>query len=510
MKRYSACFRAVLLTATFLFLRPLISQAADGDLDSSFNCILNGFVNCVSLQPDGRILIGGSVTNVGGMGLTNIARLNADGTVDISFNPNVNYGVSSIVVQADGKILIGGAFTSVGGTPRNCLARLNADGTLDNSFNPNASTNVGCIALQTDGRILIGGKFTSVGGTPRNYIARLNADGTLDNSFNPNPDNQLNCIAIQADGEILIGGAFSKVGGTLRGDIARLNTDGTLDTSFTPYAGGIVYSIAIQADRKILFSGDGPHFIARVNADGTDDFNFSTGAPSGTVFSIAVEADGRIFLMCPNKIVRVNVGGGLDSSFSQNLVNPLPSVSLAVQADGKILIGGGFTSVGGVTRYGVARLLNTPASQALSIPDSTRVQWLRSGTAPEVQQVTFELSTDGSSSWTSLGSGTRISGGWELTGLSLPLNGSIRARGWCSAGFANGSSSVIEQVGSISSSVTLNAALTDGNMVLSWPTGVLQSSDRVDGTYTNVPNAASPFTITPTGSEQYYYRVKVQ
>ena len=39
--------------------------------------------------------------------------------------------VDSIAVQSDGKILIGGGFTTVGGETRNCIARLNTDGSLD-------------------------------------------------------------------------------------------------------------------------------------------------------------------------------------------------------------------------------------------------------------------------------------------------------------------------------------------------------------------------------------------
>ena len=80
-----------------------------------------------------------------------------------------------MAVQPDGKILIGGYFTSVGGVSRNKIARLNADGTLDISFDPGdgANNSVNSVALQSDGKILIGGDFTTVGGVSRNGIARL-------------------------------------------------------------------------------------------------------------------------------------------------------------------------------------------------------------------------------------------------------------------------------------------------------------------------------------------------
>jgi len=71
---------------------------------------------------------------------------------------------------------------------------------------------------------------------------------------------------------------------------------------------------------------------------------------------------------------------------------------------------------------------------------------LRGGAAPEVSAVTFELSTNGGGSWTPLGTASRISGGWELTGLSLNGSGQIRARGRTSGGFSNGSSGLTETI----------------------------------------------------------------
>ena len=90
------------------------------------------------------------------------------------FNPNANDTVSSVALQADGKIVIGGYFTSIGGVARNYIARLNADGTVDADFNPGTDYYVNSIALQANGKILIGGGFSSVGGVTRNKIARLN------------------------------------------------------------------------------------------------------------------------------------------------------------------------------------------------------------------------------------------------------------------------------------------------------------------------------------------------
>src|ERR1700730_12142119 len=94
-----------------------------------------------------------------------------------------------MVVQADGKVLAGGSFTNIGGQTRNKIARLDATTGLADSFNPNASSTnsvVFSMAVQADGRILAGGDFTFIGGQTRNYIARLDATTGLADSFNPN------------------------------------------------------------------------------------------------------------------------------------------------------------------------------------------------------------------------------------------------------------------------------------------------------------------------------------
>ena len=97
-----------------------------------------------------------------------IGRLNVDGSVDSTFNPGANSIVQAIAVQPDGKILIGGNFTAVGGgtgtaTPRSYLARINADGTVDTSFNPGANNVVYALVLQPDGKILVGGDLHETG-----------------------------------------------------------------------------------------------------------------------------------------------------------------------------------------------------------------------------------------------------------------------------------------------------------------------------------------------------------
>src|SRR5207253_1333715 len=149
-------------------------------------------------------------STVDGVVRNSIARVNGDGTLDTSFGNGLagaDKTVGKLSVQSDGKIVIGGNFTIVNGVGRNSIARLNADGTLDTSFgNGLTGTNgqVNGLSLQLDGRIVIGGNFTMVNGVGRNSVARLNTDGTLDTSFLnglAGTDSSVVALALQPDGK---------------------------------------------------------------------------------------------------------------------------------------------------------------------------------------------------------------------------------------------------------------------------------------------------------------------
>jgi uncharacterized delta-60 repeat protein len=354
----------------------------DGTLDTAFNPNANGFVNAIALQADGKILVGGSfngANSIGGQARNGIARLEGvTGSAD-AFDPNANNAVETIAVQADGKILLGGEFTTLspnGGAPvtRNYIARLNAAGTLDNAFNPNANNVVYAIAIQPDGKILAGGGFTSIGGKPRNCIARLDVTTGAADSFDPNANNFVVSLAVQADGKILVGGGFTSIGGQARNRMARLDATGGAD-SFNPNASDTVYSIAVQADGRILaagifttIGGQTRFNIARLNpATGSaDSFNPNTNA---YVLSVAVQADGKILagggfttlapnggaVVTRNNIARLETDGRLDRTLNLGIVGSYV-LATAVQPDGKILIGGLFTSVLGAPRRNIARL----------------------------------------------------------------------------------------------------------------------------------------------------------
>ncbi|MEY2577871.1 MAG: hypothetical protein QOI49_695, partial [Verrucomicrobiota bacterium] len=355
-------------------------------LADSFNPNASAQVKTVVIQADGKILAGGFYSQgvtIGGQLRNGIARLDPVTGLADSFDPNPDYrAVDVILQQPDGKILIGGFFSAVSpnGGPavaRSSFARLEMDGQVDQTLlNLNAvGYAVFATAVQPDGKILIGGDFTSILGVSRNNIARLNADGTLDSAFNPNANSWVRSIAVQPDGRILVGGTFTNVGGQSRNRIARLDaTTGAAD-SFDPNANNSVLCLAVQADGRILAGGEfsGPNgiggqtrnHIARLDpVTGLAD-SFDPNA-NDLVFSIALQRDGKILVggffrgsngigaQARSYLARLDATTGLADSFDPQANSIV--FAIAVQPDGKILAGGDFWVIGGATRNWIARL----------------------------------------------------------------------------------------------------------------------------------------------------------
>ncbi len=457
----------------------------DGTLDAAFNPSPSAAPFFISVQTDGKILLGGAFTTLQPNGATvattrnRIARVNADGTLDLTFNPDADSIVNVVAAQPDGTIiaggfftslqpnaslLVGGAFNNIGGVPSRNLALLNDDGTVGGAFQPNPNGAVNALLAQPDGRTVVGGAFTNFAGATRNRLARLNADNTLDPAFNPGANGPVNALALQSDGKIVVGGVFTTIGGQTRNTLARLNADGTVDASFTsaPFFG--VTGIVVQPDGHLLVAGSGsgvPTRLLRLNADGSLDASFNS-AVTTSINSFALQADGRIIVggsfafvtiaifpnpaAPPSYLARLNADGSFDTTF-----NPLPNgtvTALALQTDGRVLVAGSFSTIGGLQRGSLARLaVSTPVVQTLAA-NRTTLQWTRSGGGPTLSVVKFELSTD-TQTWTTLGQATQVSGTttWQLGGLSLPATGLfyIRARGIIPTGSGT-SSGLIETV----------------------------------------------------------------
>ena len=356
---------------------------SNGTIDNTFNAGggADASVFAFAIQSDGKILIGGAFSSYNTAFINCIVRVNADGSVDNSFSVGTgpNGLIRDILIQPDGKILIAGAFTSYNGNPSNRLARINSDGSFDNTFDVGTGANnlISSIAIQNDNKVIIAGNFTTYNGNTYNRIARINADGSFDNSFtNGTGANAfITKVLHQPDGKVLAFGDFATFNGYNRNSVVRLNSDGTIDETFliSTGANASVLAAVLQPDGKIILGGVFTDIngvlgnrIARLNSNGSVDTTFNT--PSGSnnnVQEFAFQPDGKIlvggnFTNYNNTnvgyFVRLDQDGSLDEPFSAVAVVDNEVLGIAIQSDGKIIIGGGFSNVNGVSRGRIARL----------------------------------------------------------------------------------------------------------------------------------------------------------
>ena len=340
----------------------------------------------------------GSASPTNGLGAPSAAILNIidnesfnelPGSLDTAYNSGAgfNNAVQTLALQSDGKLLAAGDFTVANGIGRTRIARLNTDGSLDVKFplgggTSGADATVRAMLQQTDGRIVVGGDFTNINGIARGRIARLNLDGSLNETFDPGfgTDNPVFAVAetfVGEDRKLLIGGAFTVVSATPRNSIARLNEDGSVDGGFNPVLGanGIVYAIVVQADGKAIIGGDftsvngtARNRVARLNPDGSVDLSFDPGTGAdGAVRALAIQLDGRIVVggsftnfngSALNRFARLDSSGSLDATFTPGLGADDTVNAIVVQPDTRIILGGQFTRCNGVTRGHLTRLNN--------------------------------------------------------------------------------------------------------------------------------------------------------
>ncbi|MEO6393474.1 MAG: hypothetical protein ABIP75_16615, partial [Pyrinomonadaceae bacterium] len=261
-----------------------------------------------------------------------------------------------------------------------------------------------------------------IGGAGRNNIARLDPVTGLADSFDPNANNRVYTISVQANGKIVVGGQFTIIGLATRLRIARLDGVTGVADSWDPICDGDVYSIVLQSNGKLLacgrfgmIGGQPRNNIARLDpvTGSADSWDPNANVGLQGVYSMAVQADGKVVVAYGGGIIagqtrlrlaRIDGVTGLADSF-----DPAPNgfvYAVAVQSDGKILAAGDFTNIGGQARNLFARLSNdTPALQGLSVLAPVLI-WGRNGSGPQFSRVTFELSTDNGANYTFLGEAT--------------------------------------------------------------------------------------------------------
>jgi len=359
----------------------------------------------------GLELFSGSPTNVAGLFpeyavltiLDPALHINSAGSVDTTTQNGAGFNtfVNSLSLQPDASILAGGDFSSYAGFPFGFVARMLANGSFDSGFLAGLTGANGTVwqvlsqppnAGQVDGNIMVVGNFTQMDQVNSSRIARLDLNGGLDVSFNPGSGADATVYAItnmllpttttNVSTNYIIGGAFANYDGNPAGGVARVTYQGQFDPTFNLGFGAtgtnaVVHTLAITPNNQILVGGDftsfdnqSHHYLVELNPDGTLNTNFAAfdGISSdinGSVRAMAVQPDGRILIGglftavnggSFNYIARLNTDGTTDTNFNIGVGcnNNVQAVVLDDQL--RILVGGSFTQASGVTRNGITRL----------------------------------------------------------------------------------------------------------------------------------------------------------
>ncbi|HLT53276.1 MAG TPA: T9SS type A sorting domain-containing protein [Flavobacteriaceae bacterium] len=511
----------------------------DGSFDATFlvGTGFNSNVNDILIQDDGKIIIVGDFTQFNGNSHVGAVRLNTDGSLDTTFIPDPVSSVLCVAKQSDGKLLLGGWFEQSSGSNRNYLIRLHPNGSLDTSFvtSTGPNTYVNKIQPLTSGKILFSGGFISYQGNASKYLARINSDGSFDATFNQNTgfDDFVTAIYQLDNGNYLIGGEFETYNSAMRVHALQLNENGSLDTNFNEGKGTAklnatnsseVYSISSYDDGRILLAGNFSHYncmpynrIVRTHADGSIDGTFQPGTGANNIIlATEILPDGKIIIagtftnyngMNINRIARLNPDGSLDTSFNVGTGSNGKVDALAIQNDGKILVGGLFTDFNGLQRYCITRL-NTDGSNDTTFnngntgayDDINRIKILADGKIMLFGKFRFynevaynrvmRLNPDGTPDNTFNTAGTGIDGTstfFEIRDADIQPDGKIVMYGNFNSynGTANNALIRINSDGSLDSSFQMTEIntpqffskvkiLSDGNILVS---GILFTSD---------------------------------
>jgi hypothetical protein len=336
---------------------------------------VNGPVFAVAQVGD-LTVIGGRFTTVGGQPRSNVAAIRADGTVDPTFNPTVNGDVLALAGSSDAtRVFIGGVFTSAGGAARANLAAVEA--TSGAAVPTWQADTVGAapdvLALAVHGtNLYVAGRYSGIDDAQRRRLAAIDTTtGDVVTGFRPAPNGILKAVAVSADGsKVYAGGSFTEIGGQVRlNSVAELLASTGEATSFNPsLGGGRVVSLGLSPDGTRVYSGTENNTVFA--------YELATGVPawsikmSGNTQAIAVSESsvylgGHFSQSVTEKTRRifaaaVNPSDGMLQAWDPVLDGANKGVWAIVLTSDHLLMGGGFTTIGGVKHRGFARFAGTP------------------------------------------------------------------------------------------------------------------------------------------------------
>jgi hypothetical protein len=356
---------------------------------------VNSYVNALAVVGN-EVVVGGWFTSAGGVSANYVARFNTQTNTWSSlgmFSSNgVNNRVSALAVLGN-EVVVGGNFTSAGGVSANRVARFNTQTNTWSSLGTGSSNGVSggvypydpyVTALAVLGNeVVVGGNFTSAGGVSANYVARFNTQTNTWSSLGTGSSNGVNnwvyALAVLGN-EVVVGGTFTQAGGVSANYVARFNTQtNTWSTLGTGSSNGVsggsstVYALAVMGNEVVvggdftLAGGVSANFVARFNTQTNTWSRLGTGSSNGVggiVRALAVVGNevlvGGDFTSAggvgANRVARFNTQTNTWSSLGTGSSNGVNYWVYALAVVGnEVVVGGRFTSAGGVSANYVAR-----------------------------------------------------------------------------------------------------------------------------------------------------------
>lgn len=297
--------------------RPTIAKrsSATGELDASWSPALTGAFddNLYALATDGMALYAG-----GSFGLRKfLASTGADAP---GWNaPAAN--ITAIAIRSDGHVYVGGSFKSIHGQVHRNIATLSGNSGLPLPWwNTAANDNVGLMNTDDSDGVDIAGRFQSIDETQRIGYAHIEADGEMSVARNDiEAPAKAFALAAQRDGGMIVAGAFHRAGSSPHRNILRLDADGTLDDTWNPALPSMPWVLAADAE--------------------------------GTVYAAMNHWSNE---QIDSNVARIDPLGHVDRSWS--LVADQSVNAMAVGADGDLLVGGEFSTIGGAARRALAKI----------------------------------------------------------------------------------------------------------------------------------------------------------
>jgi trimeric autotransporter adhesin len=373
----------------------LFDQTSGGLLTSTPPRI-NGVVKAVVSDGAGGWFIGGTFTRVGSAAVTNIAHLNPDLTLDTHWNAKVLGTTVNALALDNGTLYMGGSFTRIGGQVfSGGLAGISATNPVV-TWNPSLSGTVN--AMQVAGGILYaGGSFFSVGNSNVQNLVAISTATALATSFNPSTvDAQVLALFVTAT-NIYVGGQFTTIGTKSKNRLASLDLVQGVANNWNPNPNGIVRAI-VATSSNVFVGGDFTSIslatrrgFASIGITGTGtaqplDLQLQSVSTANLVRSLLLQGNSLYVggQFTTSLTLRQALVAGVDVTTGQPV--PLPQGSdfnggagavfganALAGANGKVLVGGDFQSLGGAIRQRAA---------AFSLDSGAALPWAPGFDAP--------------------------------------------------------------------------------------------------------------------------------